>query len=180
MNERKTKGDLPMGKSDTALSTWLGDERRFADLYNGSVFQGTQMVKAEDLKPEKENFKELIEDKNGILNQIERNRDIVMKWDNGIQLMILACENQEKIHYAMPVRTMLYDSLSYVEQIRGLKKKQGNTERITSDEFLSGMKKDDKLCPVSTLVFYYGDKPWDGSVDLHGLLKKSEIQNWKK
>ena len=174
MNERKTKGYLPMGKSDTALSTWLGDERRFADLYNGSVFQGTQMVKAEDLKPEKENFKELIEDKNGILNQIERNRDIVMKWDNGIHLMILACENQEKIHYAMPVRTMLYDSLSYVEQIRGLKKKQGNTERITSDEFLSGMKKDDKLYPVSTLVFYYGDRPWDGSVDLHGLLKKSE------
>lgn len=40
--------------------------------------------------------------------------------------------------------------------------------------FLSGMKKDDKLYPVSTLVFYYGDKPLDGSVNLHGLLKKSE------
>ena len=174
MNGRKTKGDLPMGKSDTVLSTWLGDEKRFADLYNGSIFHGTQMVKEEDLKPEKENFKELIQDKNGILNHIERNRDIVMKWDDGIYLMILACENQERIHYAMPVRTMLYDGLSYAEQIRQLRKKQVKSEKMTSDEFLSGMKKDDKLYPVSTLVFYYGDKPWDGSVDLHGLLKKSE------
>lgn len=163
-----------MGKGDTALSKWLGDEKRFADLYNGSVFHGTQMVKAEDLQPEKENFKELIQDKNGILNYIERNRDIVMKWDNGIRLMILACENQEKIHYAMPVRTMLYDGLSYAEQIRQLKKKRKKADKVNSDEFLSGMKKDDKLYPVSTLVFYYGDKPWDGSVDLHGLLKKSE------
>ena len=97
-----------------------------------------------------------------------------MKWDNGIHLMILACENQEKIHYAMPVRTMLYDGLSYAEQIRQLKKKRKKGEKVSADEFLSGMKKDDKLYPVSTLVFYYGDKPWDGSVDLHGLLKKSE------
>ena len=174
MNGRKMKGDLPMGKSDTVLSAWLGDEKRFADLYNGSVFQGRQMVKAENLQPEKENFKELIRDKDGILNHIERNRDIVMKWDDGIHLMILACENQEKIHYAMPVRTMLYDGLSYAEQIRQLKKKRKKGEKVNSDEFLSGMKKNDKLYPVSTLVFYYGDKPWDGSVDLHGLLKKSE------
>ena len=163
-----------MGKSDTVLSTWLGDEKRFADLYNGSVFRGRQMVKAENLKSGKTNFKELIQDKNGILNHIERNRDIVMKWDDGIYLMILACENQERIHYAMPVRSMLYDGLSYAEQIRQLKKKPKKREQISSDEFLSGMKKDDKLYPVSTLVFYYGDKPWDGSVDLHGLLKKSE------
>ena len=27
--------------------------------------------------------------------------------------------------------------------------------------------------PVITLVFYYGDKVWDGSKDLYGLLKKS-------
>lgn len=121
-----------MGKGDTALSAWLADKTRFADLYNGSVFHGKQLVKAESLK-------------------------------------------QEKIHYAMPVRTMLYDSLNYVEQIRQIKKTHGRTDIVTSDEFLSGMKKEDRLCPVSTLVFYYGDKPWDGSMDLHGLLRKSGI-----
>lgn len=42
-----------------------------------------------------------------------------------------------------------------------------------SDEFLSKMKKEDRLWPVSTLVFYYGEKEWDGSKDLYGLLKES-------
>ena len=132
-----------MGKSDTALSTWLGDEKRFADLYNGSIFHGTQMVKAENLKSEKENFKELIEDKNGILNHIERNRDIVMKWDDGIYLMILACENQERIHYAMPVRSMLYDGLSYAEQIRQLKKKP--KKKLTSCSQKSDLQTEPRL-----------------------------------
>lgn len=39
-----------------------------------------------------------------------------------------------------------------------------------SAEFLSGIKKIDLLSPVITIVFYYGEKPWDGNTDLHGLL----------
>lgn len=162
-----------MGKSDTALVTWLGNKERFADLYNASVFQGEQVIEAEQLKTDKAAAKELIEDKNGVLHTIERNRDIVMKWDDGISLVLLACENQDKIHYAMPVRTMLYDGLSYAEQIRQLRSKTKQQKVKDSDEFLSGMGKEDKLYPVITLVFYYGDKVWDGSKDLYGLLKKS-------
>lgn len=30
------------------------------------------------------------------------------------------------------------------------------------------MKKDDRLVPVITVVVYYGEKPWDGAVSLHG------------
>ena len=159
-----------MGKGDTALSAWLGDKERFADLFNGTVFQGEQIVEAENLELEKNNTKELISEKAGHLKNIERNRDIVMKWNDGISLAILACENQENIHYAMPVRTMLYDGLSYAEQIRQLGK---GRKLKNSSEFLSGMQKDDKLCPIATIVFYYGDQEWDGSTDLYGLLKES-------
>ena len=42
-------GSMPMGKSDTALVTWLGNKERFADLYNASVFQGEQVIGAEQL-----------------------------------------------------------------------------------------------------------------------------------
>ena len=87
-----------MGKSDTSLAIWLSDKERFADLYNGSIFQGKQIVEAKKLELEKKDAKELIKDKNGIWQNIERNRDIVMKWDDGINLVILACENQEKVH----------------------------------------------------------------------------------
>ena len=159
-----------MGKGDTAVNTWFSDKKRFADLFNGTVFQGEQIVEAEKLELEKNNTKELISDKEGHLNNIERNRDIVMKWNDGMNLTILACENQENIHYAMPVRTMLYDGLSYAEQIRQLGK---NRKFENSGEFLSGMKKDDTLYPIATIVFYYGDQEWDGSTDLYGLLKES-------
>ena len=159
-----------MGKSDTALVTWFGNKKRFADLYNGSVFQGEQIVEAEQLEAERTSTKELVEEREGILRDVERNRDIVMKWNDGMNLVLLACENQDKIHYAMPVRTMLYDGLSYAEQLRTKNKVKKNKD---ADEFLSGISKEDKLYPVITLVFYYGDKAWDGSKDLHGLLKES-------
>jgi hypothetical protein len=170
MNSRRS---MPMGKSDTALVTWFGNKKRFADLYNGSVFQGEQVVEAEQLEAEQTSTKELVEGREGILRDVERNRDIVMKWNDGMNLVLLACENQDKIHYAMPVRTMLYDGLSYAEQIRELRTKNKVKKNKGADEFLSGISKEDKLYPVITLVFYYGDKAWDGSKELHGLLKES-------
>ena len=41
---------------------------------------------------------------------------------------------------------------------------------MTEDEFLSKMKKTDKLIPVITIVVYYGEKAWDGAISLHGML----------
>lgn len=75
--------------------------------------------------------------------------------------MLLACENQENVHYAMPVRNMLYDSLSYVEQIRQSWKHLESSEKqkVTGAEFLSQFRKEDRLVPVITLVFYYHQMP---------------------
>ena len=38
-----------MGKANTAVNTWLSDNRRFADLFNGTVFGGKQVILPEDL-----------------------------------------------------------------------------------------------------------------------------------
>ena len=86
-----------------------------------------------------------------------------------MDLMILACENQDKIHYAMPVRTMIYDGLSYVQQMKLMWDLRDEDDEITDDEFLSKFCKDDKICPVITLVFYFGEKEWDASLDLYGM-----------
>ena len=87
-------------------------------------------------------------------------------------LILLACENQAKVHYAMSVRNMLYDSLSYVGQIQRMWTK--NVEKMSTAEFLSKFRKDDRLIPVLTLVFYYDVDQWDGSKDLYGMLQWSE------
>ena len=95
-----------------------------------------------------------------------------MKWKKDAVLILLACENQAKVHYAMSVRNMLYDSLSYVGQIQRMWNK--NVEKMTTAEFLSKFRKDDRLIPVLTLVFYYDVDQWDGSKDLYGMLQWSE------
>ncbi len=40
-----------MGKKDLDLKSYLSDRRRYADIYNGSIFQGGQLLKAEELEP---------------------------------------------------------------------------------------------------------------------------------
>ena len=39
-----------MGKSSTAVNHWMRDRGRFADLFNGVVFDGEQVVRPEDLE----------------------------------------------------------------------------------------------------------------------------------
>ena len=39
-----------MGKSSTAVNHWMRDRGRFADLFNGVVFDGEQIVRPEDLE----------------------------------------------------------------------------------------------------------------------------------
>ena len=41
---------------------------------------------------------------------------------------------------------------------------------LEEDEFLSGMRKTDRFVPVITAAVYYGEKPWDGAITLHGML----------
>ena len=40
-----------MGQVDLDLKPYLSDRRRYADVYNGCIFGGRQLVKAEELEP---------------------------------------------------------------------------------------------------------------------------------
>ena len=45
-----------MGKYDICMKAYLQDKRRFADLFNGSCFQGRQIIRAEDLEEASESY----------------------------------------------------------------------------------------------------------------------------
>ena len=45
----------------------------------------------------------------------QRYHILIKRWSRDATLAVLACETQKKVHYAMPVRTMFYDSLSYMD-----------------------------------------------------------------
>ena len=77
-------------------------------------------------------------------------------------LALLLRMNQSEIHYAMPVRNLIYDALNYgqqVNKISALHRKDKNVKNTA--EYLSGFNKDDKIMPVITLTVYFGAKEWN-------------------
>lgn len=72
--------------------------------------------------------------------------------------ILLGIENQTDIHYAMPVRNMIYDALQYGKQVadtaaRHRRNDKGSKKQHTNGEYLSGFYKEDALKPVITLVY---------------------------
>ena len=86
--------------------------------------------------------------------------------------VLLGIENQTQVHYAMPVRDMLYDAMAYYEQVdQAAKRHAANGDRQTSAEMISGFLKTDRLLPVITAVIYWGMDKWDGPRSLHEMLE---------
>ncbi len=164
-----------MGKSDIAVRKLLRDKKRFADLFNGTIFGGKQVINPEELEEKDSEGSVIITDKNNNEKGVQKYRDITMRWKQGVDLSILACENQKKVHYAMPVRMMLYDGLTYTDQICQIWKNREPDTHVTEEEYLSNFRKEDKIYPVISLVFYYGLKEWDGSRDLHGMFHQNGL-----
>lgn len=167
-----------MGKADIAVKNWLSDNDRFADLFNGTIFGGRQIVRPEELENMDRETDIIVTDKEKKSRGMQRHRDVVKRWKKGLDLAVLACEAQNEIHYAMPVRNMTQDGISYTEQIRLLwqqrKKERRNgqqTRKLTGEEYLSRFGKDDSIFPVITIVFYYDVKKWDGAVELYDMFR---------
>ena len=162
-----------MGMPDVAVKNWLSKKSRFADFFNGIIFNGKQVILPHELTEMKSEADFIVTDKSKYKKDksVQRYRDITMSWKSDIVLMILACEVQDKVHYAMPVRNMLYDSLSYIEQMKIIWNELSDEDKknVTNDEFFSRFRKEDKLHPVITLVFYYGTNEWDGNNDIYDM-----------
>ena len=168
-------------KPDTVLKNFWRDNQRFADVFNTVLFNGKQVLKPEDLKEADTNISSVIKFNNHA-ETVQRILDVVRKTADGTDFIIWSLENQEKIHYAMPQKVMLYDGMDYEEQIRNLWKqrmecqKQARRigkplEHLTAAEYLSRFRKNDRLIPIISLVFYYGSDPWDGPQDLYDMFR---------
>ena len=135
------------------------------------LFGGEQVVKPDNLE-------EMDTDVSGVIMaddyklSLGRFRDVVKKNFGGIELVVLGLEIQEYIHYGMPLRTMIYDSLGYLKEFEGVRKwnKDNGVKAVDADEVLSGIKKDDRFHPIINIILYYGEKEWDGPVSLKDMM----------
>ena len=185
---------------DTITKTYMKDNAVFADAFNYYVYSGRQVIKPDDLREldtaesviifaddesdgshpkETRTNKANSSGKNSSGRRgdtaLHRYRDVlksaVFKRHGDIIYAILGIENQSNIHYAMPVRNLIYDGLQYGKQVSETTAKlKANKTHLRKREFLSGFRKEDKLTPVITLVLYFGVDKWDGAKSIHEML----------
>ena len=159
-------------EEDLTAKNCLAVDERYADLVNGLLLGGEQVLNASDLREldsqqwnrqgkRKTKYRQLY-------------RDLIKKTAFGVNFSLIGVENQRLVHYLMPLRTMEYDAASYRRQASKIAKLVKETDGVTDAEFLSGFRKEDKLYPCITIVLYYGDD-WDGAKSLHGLLDIRDI-----
>lgn len=164
-----------MARSDESIKKLFKNKENFADLFNATVFQGKQVIKAdklmeintEDIHIEESNEKEL--------DVIQKYRDLKMQYEDQVLQIILGCEDQSKIDYSMPIRTMLYDALAYTKQQNDLELKKSKNGTF----YRGKMTKKQKVLPVLSVVFYYGEKKWNAGRSLHDVIKWPKNLNIK-
>lgn len=186
----KTNSNL---KPDLATKVFMERPDIFADAINYAVYKGRQVVKAESLEDASTVATSFVYNGNNAAVTFEKIRDVrkVVKLspDDQTAYMIYGAENQSHIHYAMPVKTMLYDVMEYADQIDTMRRKikakeydeNGNRipkEKISSDEFLSSWRKDDKLVPVVSVVVNFSNHKWDGPLSLHEMFDKDSSERY--
>ncbi len=180
-----------MGEIDKKTKEYLSHKDVFADLFNYALYDGRQVIKPDDLSeldpveiagpgdPDSEKA-DFVKKSNLIAEGAEEAvRDIAGLWcskrDDSAAYLIFGIENQRNVHYAMPVRCAVYDSMNYAGQVRNTARSNRQLRldkkiTVTGDEFISGFRKKDRLTPVITLTVYFGADKWDGPRSLHEML----------
>lgn len=168
---------------DDEIYEGLSDNEIFADLFNGALFGGNQVIRPDIL--EQENEKKVVRagKENGRRVILRRIRDVqkLSVLRESCLAVILAAEGQRTVHYAMPARCMLYDAIDYTGQVERIAKEGKEKGKLKKGaEYLSGMTREDRLLPVITIVFYYGEEQnWDGPLSLHDMLDiPPELEPW--
>ena len=166
-----------MGHGDIVTREYMRKNEIFADAFNYMIYGGRQVIEPEGLQ--ELDTAELAlpfgaeDSQSAAQESVQKYRDIlksaVIKRDEHAAYILLGIENQQKVHYAMPVRNMIYDALQYGKQVKAVasahrqkSREHEGGELPSSAEYLSGFYRNDRIMPVITLVMHFGADAWDG------------------
>lgn len=176
LRKPKTKGqrDKVMAdklKPDILLKEYWNRNAEFADLFNAFLYGGKPVIKAEELE-ERDTENSIVLQAGAAEETVQAARDLfkVVMAAGNVQYVLLGIENQESIHYAMPLRDLEYFTFGYIKQYERIKAKYPDRKGLSGNEFLSYMKKTDKFKPIITVVIYYGEEEWDAAKSLHEMM----------
>ena len=123
-----------MKEKDITEKKLLSYNDVFADVINGTIFEGREIVKSEELT-DANPVTQFKDDKNTHREQI---RDVAKLWEKkGVIFSFIGIENQTSLDRDMILRVISYDGATYKNQI-------GN----------------EHIYPVFTIVIYWGKNEW--------------------
>ena len=172
-----------MGFADTVTKAYMKDNTVFADAFNYLIYGGKAVVDPKQLQEldtteialpfgtqdaESKQPEEAVQKYRDVL------KSAIIKQDDAAAYILLGIENQTDIHYAMPVRNIIYDALQYGKQVADIaarhRASDGDAKGHSRGEYLSGFYREDKITPVITLVLHFGANEWDGPLSLHEMM----------
>ena len=173
-----------MGKLDAVAKKYLGKQEAFADVFNYLLFDGKQVIKPNELSELDSNqVAVLFKDKD--IQEVQKQRDLLKLWtamtDGDTIFVLFGAEIQGSVHYAMPIKTGLYDFITYDDQLSNIAARnwQRHKEKeieLHGGEYLYGFRKEDKVKLVITATIYVGSEPWDGPMRLSDIVSDKAKQ----
>lgn len=149
-----------MKEANATSIEYFRDFRRVADLLNGIIFHGKQVINEEKLQ-ELNPVVHKIASKDEKIEAVENTLDLSVKVTIGKDEFLLILQSQTVIHYAMPVRILNERGTDYYNQWKKLQKIHKEASDLRNGkEYLSGMTKKDKFYPVLHIVIYFGKEQW--------------------
>lgn len=161
-----------MGKKNVVWNSYISKNERFADLVNGVVFLGKQVVLPGALTALDSKLWRRVQEKG---SYGEFTRDMVKIWEYRGKKYLFGLEPEESPHFALPVKYMNYESLEYDRQYRGILQEHRKGRDLPPDRYISGFSETDRLMPVVTIGIYLGEKPWKGSAGIGEMAGMGEI-----
>ena len=172
-----------MGRADTATANFMRQNDVFADAFNFYLYQGHPVIdpgQLRELDPAELAMPYGADRKS---EPVQKYRDILKGLaameDGKRAYLLLGIENQTRIHYAAPVKGMLYDALQYARQVEQTGRKHRERKeygRSGSGEFLAGFYKEDRLIPVITLFISFSPEEWDGPRGLREMMEMGDAE----
>ena len=110
-----------MGKEDTATKAYMSQNRVFADIFNFYLYQGEQVIVPEQLREMDPAELSMPYSTAGNGETVQKYRDLLKELavmeDENATYLLLGIESQSHVHYAAPVKNLLYDVLQYAKQV---------------------------------------------------------------
>ena len=152
--------------ADTTEKVRLQNNNLFSDMVNGVLFHGNCLIDPIHLHSYDSHESTYIH-----LFGIDRTRDMIKKYEDGY-IILIGIENQSQVDETMPIRLLGYDFINYMNQQKIFSRDYKLITKHNKD-YPEDKKKLPKLelCPVMSIVINYGERRWNKSVTLKGMMK---------